>query len=278
MLGTATATPPGNSSKYFIREVPIFSAGVRDGVYYSIEDIDAIVANHQLTHRTWMPAAGLGHYGDGASLLGDLERRQVKPTISFKQVPLIWPNLNKLGCSGTAEPAVGWITKLWRIGRTLWARVEDIPEVVARMLKDKLFRYVSAEVYQRPPDGIPGEGCFLHGMGFLGKTPPEVKTLGEVPTPELQAFSQSQTVSQSRQLSPATIVSQLSTHGLRVFSEVKIMDLNQLATNLKLSPDAVKALGTLPPADQDALKLALAGSGAGGGWYACTCGSCRSLS
>jgi hypothetical protein len=103
MLGTTTATPAESSGKkYFIREVPIFSAGVRDGVYYSIGDIDAIVANHQLTYRTWMPAAGLGHYGDGASLLGDLERKQVKPTISFKRIPLIWPNLNKLGCTGTA--------------------------------------------------------------------------------------------------------------------------------------------------------------------------------
>lgn len=260
-LSVAGNTTP-ESEKYFIEKMPIFSAGVRDGVYYSVSDLDDIVNNHQLSNRTWMPAAGLGHYGDGASLLGDLERTQAKPSISFRRIPLIWPNLNKLGCTGTAEPAVGWITKLWRVGRTLWACVHDIPASVAQMIKDKMFRWVSAEIYQKPPDGVPGDGCFLHGIGFLGKTPPEVKTLGEVPAPALQtadsapnSFSENRIAAAlafSGKRVPKVIVSRFPR--IHVFSEVKSMDLNQLATDLKLSPDAVKALGTLPPADQDLLK------------------------
>ena len=260
-LSAAGNTTP-ESERYFIEKMPIFSAGVRDGVYYSVADLDDIVNNHQLSNRTWMPAAGLGHYGDGASLLGDLERTQAKPSVSFQRIPLIWPNLNKLGCTGTAEPAVGWITKLWRVGRTLWACVHDIPASVAQMIKDKMFRWVSAEIYQKPPDGVPGDGCFLHGIGFLGKTPPEVKTLGEVPAPVRQISNQAPNSFSENRIAaalalsgkpvPKVIVSRLPR--IHVFSEAKPMDLNQLATDLKLSPDAVKALGTLPPADQDLIK------------------------
>lgn len=254
-----TTTP--ESANYFIEKMPIFSAGVRDGIYYSVEDIDDTVSNFELSYRTWTPAAGLGHYGDGASLLGDLERTQTKPCVSFQRVPLIWPNLHKLGCTGTAEPAVGWITKLWRVGRTLWAEVRDIPACVASMIKSKMFRYVSAEIYQEPPDGVPGKGCFLHGIGFLGKMPPEVKTLGEVPSPAPQDDSSlSHGVNRlanafSGKGVPISIVSRMPR--VHVFSEVKTMDLNQLATDLKLSPDAVKALGTLNPTDQDLIKSAL---------------------
>lgn len=49
---------------------------------------------------------------------------------------------------------------------TLKADFADVPPKVARLLKGKTYRQVSAEIYDEPPEGIPGEGAMLRRVAF----------------------------------------------------------------------------------------------------------------
>ncbi len=66
-------------------------------------------------------------------------------------------------------------------------RFRDLSPEMAEALKRKTYDTVSAEIYDEPPEGIPGKGKMLRRVAFLGGEVPQVKGLKGPPAPESHA-------------------------------------------------------------------------------------------
>lgn len=80
-------------------------------------------------------------------------------------------------------PAAGWASRVWAERSRLFADFADVADEIARLIRAKRYRSVSAEIYDAPPDGIPATGKMLRRVAILGAQQPEVKGLGDIPTP-----------------------------------------------------------------------------------------------
>lgn len=141
-----------------LRGVEIFAAGTHRGKTYTTADLDSMVRNFRRASTGQRPGF---------------------------RVPLV------IGHEETQEflersdlPAAGWAARVWRDGDKLKADFEDVPPKVARLLKGKAYRTVSSEVYDEPPEGVPGDGKMLRRVALLGGDIPQVKSLDDIPEPE----------------------------------------------------------------------------------------------
>jgi hypothetical protein len=89
-------------------------------------------------------------------------------------------------------PAAAWTTHLYREGPILKADFEGVPPDVVKLLRGKRYRKVSAEVYDDPPEGVPGKGKMLRRVAYLGGDIPQIKDLKDIPLPESMSEKQSQ--------------------------------------------------------------------------------------
>ena len=155
--------------------VEIFATGDHRGKPYTEADLGQMVQNFR---RYSMPKAGkkglvsipavLGHEEDQAYL-----ERSDLPAAGYatdvwqdrKECPLCQGSRASEGkpcpmCSGRGEVGV------------LKANFNDVPPKVARLLKGKTYKQVSAEVYDEPPDGLGGDGKMLRRVAFPGRGDP----------------------------------------------------------------------------------------------------------
>jgi hypothetical protein len=76
-------------------------------------------------------------------------------------------------------PTLGWITRVWREGKKLFADIMDVPDALLEMIKQGRYHNVSAEVYG--PGQIEHEGKkfghVLSAVAILGTEMPAVKDL-----------------------------------------------------------------------------------------------------
>lgn len=128
-------------------------------------------------------------------------------------------------------PALAWGTKLVREGNHLYLDFEDMPAKVADLIRARRYRKVSAEVYDTPPNGIPGKGKMLRRVAFLGGDIPQIKSLDDIPMPEVHSERSPRSrfapgVRGMRLSGPLKVTSiRQRPHGLwQVFSEVQPMD------------------------------------------------------
>ncbi len=156
-IGPAKPQTPTKPSKFSLRGVEIFASGNHRGKEYTDSDLDDMVRNFK-------------RFSTGA-----------KPLV---RVPAV------LGHEETQEflersdlPSAGWPARVYRDGATLKADFGDLPPSVARLLKGRAYRTVSAEVYDEPPEGVPGSGKMLRRIAFLGGDIPQIKTLADIPVP-----------------------------------------------------------------------------------------------
>ncbi len=156
-IGPATPAKPTKPAKFSLRGVEIFASGNHRGKTYSDSDLDDMVRNFK-------------RFSTGA-----------KPLV---RVPAV------LGHEETQEflersdlPSAGWPDRVYRDGSTLKADFADLPPSVARLLKGRAYRTVSAEVYDEPPEGVNGHGKMLRRIAFLGGDIPQIKTLADIPVP-----------------------------------------------------------------------------------------------
>ncbi|MBN2188376.1 MAG: hypothetical protein JW699_02895 [Chitinispirillaceae bacterium] len=75
------------------------------------------------------------------------------------------------GHPNDSSPAFGWISKVYRIGKRLFAEPKDVVEEFANAVKKRMYKYVSISIR---PDNT------LRHVGFLGGVAPAVKGLAEV--------------------------------------------------------------------------------------------------
>jgi hypothetical protein len=170
--------PAPPRAAYRLRGVEVFAAGQYRGKTYTPADLDDMVRNFRQSStgsnpRLRVPAV-IGHDEDQELL----ERSDL--------------------------PAAGWATRLYRDGPILKADFDDVAPQVARLLRGKAYRKVSAEVYDSPQGaGLPGQGKMLRRVALLGGDIPQVKTLADIPTPEPGRYSESP--SPAVQLRPTTV-------------------------------------------------------------------------
>ena len=177
--------------------VDLFDAREHRGVPYTTEELDQMVGNFEKYQSGARPLmrvpAVLGHSEDQAYL-------------------------KKEGL-----PAAAWLSKAWRVGNMLKGSFEDVPAKVARLLRQKSYRTVSVEIYDSPPEGIPGEGMMIRRVAFLGGDIPEAKGMNELPLPtrysEVDRWPSTVKFRHSLDCRPGTFV---------CFSEVVRMDRKQL--------------------------------------------------
>lgn len=79
------------------------------------------------------------------------------------------------------QPAVGWITKLYKKGKKLFADIKGVPKVVYELIKKGAYKKRSAELYFNVVDST---GKVLNnvfgGLALLGAELPAINTLGDI--------------------------------------------------------------------------------------------------
>lgn len=123
----------------------IFSAGTWNGDKYTEEDLDAIVSNYEKLRDEIKPPLKLGH-------------RNLK-----------------------GQPALGWVSKVYRSGKKLMADFSKIPDVVARAINKSGYPRVSCEIF---PTFTAADGKkynnVLAAVALLGADIPAVGNLADL--------------------------------------------------------------------------------------------------
>jgi hypothetical protein len=130
----------------------IFSVGKWNGDEYTESDIDEMIKNFE---------------------------RLTQEDVNFK-VPLKVDFFkDKKDKSHGGQPAVGWVTKLKKEGKRLYAHIENIPKVVKELIETKAYRQVSAEIVWNMKKGEERLRRVLTGVALLGVEIPGVSNLEE---------------------------------------------------------------------------------------------------
>ncbi len=79
-------------------------------------------------------------------------------------------------------PALGYVSKVYRLGNVLYADFQNVPEVIYNLIKNRAYSKVSAEVYMnfRHPDTDENIGKTLRAVALLGADLPAIKGLGDI--------------------------------------------------------------------------------------------------
>lgn len=141
-----------------LRGVEIFASGTHRGKTYTEADLDAMVQNFQEFSAGPKPLVAV------PAVLGHEETQEF--------------------LDRTDLPAAAWAERVYRDGGKLRADFTDVPAKVAKLIRTRRYRTVSAEVYDEPPTGVPGKGKMLRRVAFLGGDIPQIKSLDDIPMPE----------------------------------------------------------------------------------------------
>ena len=224
-----------------LRRVAVFRTGTHRGKTYSEGDLDRMVENFRRFSAGPRPALRV------PGVLGHEERQEY--------------------LERTDIPAAAWAENAYRDGPVLYVDFGDVPPKVARLLRSKAYRTVSAEVYDEPPEGIPGKGKMLRRIAFLGGEIPQIKSLDDIPAPEPHAES-------GAAWKPVALKFNEARPGKKagvfwVFSEASVMDRQQMIAKLTAAGvDAALLTDAVPdPVLAEMCRLA-EGKGGGGDEFA----------
>lgn len=78
------------------------------------------------------------------------------------------------------QPAIGWVSRVYREGQKLFADFSDVPNIVAKAIKKKLYRAVSVEVLFKVDNKGKRFGHVLDAVAILGADQPAVKGLADL--------------------------------------------------------------------------------------------------
>lgn len=169
-MATRTAQPDAPTGST-LKRVEVFTAG-RDGHHegdrpYTVADLDDMVRNFALN--------------------SDPQKR--KKGSPFLLVAGARGHKKEQLFSEAGLPADGHMTRVWREGESLFADFGGLSPETARLIDRGGYHACSAEVYDGPPEGMPGKGCMLRRVAWLGFDPPAIKSLSPLPktSPPAQA-------------------------------------------------------------------------------------------
>lgn len=103
---------------------------------------------------------------------------------AFQSTNVVKPHL-KLGHEESQKwfgqkqgfPSLGWIDKVWRVGKKLFADISDVPEVLVDMIRQGRYHNVSAEVYMDIEHDGKKFSHVLSAVALLGVEMPAVSDL-----------------------------------------------------------------------------------------------------
>lgn len=78
------------------------------------------------------------------------------------------------------QPALGWVSKVWREGRKLLADFANVPDKVMQLIKDKAYKHVSVELVRNIKAGTREIPWTLDAVALLGADAPAVGILKEL--------------------------------------------------------------------------------------------------
>jgi hypothetical protein len=216
-----------------VRGVEVFCVGEHRGKPYDERDLKDIVDNF---NRYSVPKNGRNPLLQVPAVLGHEEDQDA---LERSDLPAAgWPKAlwveNKNGLDGITRP-------------TLMADIGEMNWKVAQALKQRKYRKVSAEIYDDPPDGVPGKGKMLRRIAFLGGDIPQVKPLDDIPAPEPEPHHERWNC-QAGLLKFSEVRPSKSAKTYWVFSEVTPMfDRKKMAEQLKgAGLDTTKFTDTMP--------------------------------
>ena len=197
-----------------LRNVEIFSAGEHKGKEYTVNDLHDIARNFKKFS------------GDGPG------PRINPPVVIGHEEDQSWlEKYDEAKDPDTGIPAAGWPTKVWVDGDKLKADIADLLPDVADAIAAKNYTAVSAEVYDKLPEGVPGTGKALRRVAILGGELPHVKDIRRLPHPEYAAFSEYRKVARPTKLTISKIET-MPDGAFRVFSEVNLMNRDEMMAML----------------------------------------------
>jgi hypothetical protein len=189
-----------------LQGVEIFAAGNHRGKEYTRRDLDDMVQNFQRFS------------------VGDKPLLEVPAVLGHEE--------NQELLDRTDLPAAAWCKKIYRDGDVLKADFADVPRVIRRLIQGRRYKHVSSEVYDEPPDGVPGgSGKMLRRVAFLGGDIPQLKSLADIPLPEEHS---EQFASYTPVVLKCSGVRQARAPGAyQVFSEVVSMSREEMISKLQ---------------------------------------------
>jgi hypothetical protein len=147
-----------------LKGVEIFETGLWKGKRWTTTHLDEIVANFSKLREYLHPPAKLGH--DDRQVIAEQE---------------------------DGQPALGWVTRLYRRGEKLLADFADVPDLLVELIRKRRYNRVSSEIFIHFEDTLTASalaekdaavkdvhGPVLCGVAFLGADLPEVKTLEDL--------------------------------------------------------------------------------------------------
>jgi len=144
-----------------MRGVEAFSIGEKRGKKYTPQDLEDIVRNFR-------------EFGKGQRPGFDV------PVVRGHEET---PEAQEKFLSDTSIPAGAWVEDAKTDGRKLYLDLRNVsPELEDDLLKGK-YGAVSVELYDQPPEGIPGRGRMLRRLAVLGGEIPQDKNLKPPPMP-----------------------------------------------------------------------------------------------
>jgi hypothetical protein len=126
----------------------IFRTGTWNGVPFSEADLDDIAANFDKFKDKHNVPLKLGHN----------EEQKVTD----------------------GQPALGWVTRVYRDGKKLFADFSDVPSIVARAIKKRLYRNISIEVLFNVDNDGNRFNHVLDAVALLGADIPAVDSLQDL--------------------------------------------------------------------------------------------------
>lgn len=179
-----------------LRNVEIFATGRHKGEDYSDADLDDMVRNfNQFSVRragreplVKVPGV-IGHEEEQPLLENTGIPKVATPTRleAKKGIPCKWCDGSGRwsydgqrylcpGCRGKGKQSL------------LLADFDEIPPSIAKLINGRAYDQVSAEVYDEPPEGVPGKGKMLRRVAFLGGDLPHIKSLADLPHADYAEF------------------------------------------------------------------------------------------
>lgn len=133
-----------------LRDREIFAVGTWNGITFSEDDLDDIVANFDKLAEKHNVPLKLGHNDEQKITDG--------------------------------QPALGWVTRVYREGKKLLADFTDVPRVIVDAIKKKLYRSVSVEVLFNVDNDGNKFNHVLDAVAILGADHPAVNNLADLDT------------------------------------------------------------------------------------------------
>lgn len=141
---------PKAEFKLHTLDAELFAVGKWNGMAFSLQDLEEVAANFE-------------------------------KLAEFHKVPLKFGHNDRQPLTD-GQPALGWVTKVWVEGTKLMGRFERVPELVAKAIKQQMYRRVSIELDIDVEHKGSKYRYVLSGVALLGADLPAVNTLADLET------------------------------------------------------------------------------------------------